>query len=761
MALNQDQLNQGPVGKSGKTLHELFSEYLRLKGQDMGLAHELEHFEMPHVDSLTSMQVSQHIASLRRLKELAQVCLGAQYTPQTHPWRGLCGPHVGPLSRDALIRSVRLAYIALSNFAMQVSGLTALQPLMESLNFEATQKTLLWLAVSWDFSALHAHSKVIAAVAAARKNEAMAREFSKFQESLRLQQQLKAKILSGLQVPEASVLIADVVGLVKKLGDACGIIKHFELGAVFPVDLPELGGKLQNAIKVVNLVHHFRSRLEGLGLCSQGKFSHLQDILTAIRVLARVRQMGPGVCSFLASQAWRIEKLGQPEAHEQILELAKAARPLLEKKQALEQIFYLSATTDQHLTSDHLANLAVLLNQPWWVRIFKKASRQAVKTVQSLVIGEHVLRQKKGQLVAALTQWALFHEQSQNFRMHPLGHALLGSHWLGIESDFDQALEAHRSLILLKEVFLPSGETYVVEQKVRQSLYAFFWNARCEQIDAAMTSELFQEGMRVMTGITLLENLKDHKNRALFSAHTDFDQAASVLLGLRDAVFQLGKLIHELRPLLQRPLGDLDGLWQTGTQWQQVVKDIEANEPMKQLLGPVFQGVETSEAVLKTIQEVLERIESAPIPGALKQVFLGLRGIGKLKEHQILAQNMRKGMEAVQDQMQKLASLTEGNFSQIWLLPINQLLKTMQQALKQPALLEGMVLYLQSEAQLKEGVLLEVLNFFRKRDLPIEKFEIAYGLVFNRSLLKKALDGKGDLADLDHLLLPPTSAREF
>src|SRR3954469_15282476 len=77
---------ESEIGRSGKTLHQILSDFLKLKTDNPSLAVQAEDLEIPGAETLSTEQCEHFVNMLRRLQSLRNKVLQSVGNLSDHPW---------------------------------------------------------------------------------------------------------------------------------------------------------------------------------------------------------------------------------------------------------------------------------------------------------------------------------------------------------------------------------------------------------------------------------------------------------------------------------------------------------------------------------------------------------------------------------------------------------------------------------------------------------------------------------------------------
>ena len=113
---------QSEAGRFGRSLHQVFSEYLMLKEANQKLANETEQLEVPDSPFLSADQFGQNCVVLQRFQDLRSKVLEGYTSTSDHPWCAFAHPDFRTDEYEVLIRTVRYFSIHLNKFWIEVQS---------------------------------------------------------------------------------------------------------------------------------------------------------------------------------------------------------------------------------------------------------------------------------------------------------------------------------------------------------------------------------------------------------------------------------------------------------------------------------------------------------------------------------------------------------------------------------------------------------------------------------------------------------------
>jgi hypothetical protein len=695
------QQMQSEIGKSGKTLHEVFSDYLDLKNQDQSLAEKLAHFEIPNIDKLNSQKTQEQLETLRKLKNLAQRCFPKEEKTEQHPWHGLAHSQLEIASLNSFQRSLRLSFITINQFWMSFHEF-CLSCAVEKMSFQEAKQFCDWLIQSADFTEIHPYTQCLP----------LLKDPQNRQELNEAIQEMKCLRKLHLILEKNLFLYSDLTVLLQDIQPCINAVKENQFEAFYLSDLKDAKEEKKAACQGFLTARETKEQLKAYHFPLPQNIKEWQ--------IAKQSQEKIGAIP-LALLRYRLPGLLQAKQQNRIASLKHKAQPLLEKKAELEKIFCMNAA----IGPEQLKQLAKHLKKTGWFRSYSRTFKSAKLTYQGLLVHDRAQEENALLITQRLTEWASYLEQIHQFAHLTEGKMLFLHHWKGIFTDFDAALNVNQWAHHIEQQLSDPSE-------YQKKVLTFFFSAENEKIEAFFHPKNKEKMSKT------LEQLEKTRT-PLFEPLEHSEEKTKKEYNHLSSLYEDIKKLH-LRPEL--PLKTL-----------QEIQDV-ASEALfltqRREKKPVFSSAEPKN--LEMLQKIcLFTQHILCLPEDFFPLFFSPKGAQRFKEYQHYAQKISKSLHAAQEQMEKLDQLTLHSFEQISPLPLSDVLNRIQIALKHPDHLKDFILYLQCEEKINQEGLSEVLHFFKNESMPIEKFEIAYGLALSGSLLKKAINKESSLFSLQKI----------
>jgi hypothetical protein len=398
------------------------------------------------------------------------------------------------------------------------------------------------------------------------------------------------------------------------------------------------------------------------------------------------------------------------------------AKPVLETRKRLEHHFKLG----EKVTTDYLRDLAAMLTSGGVFRSFKSPYREAVDMYRALLTTEmnekRKLPETSLQMAERLAEWATYIEQVQAFENNAEAKTLFGTLFKGVDTDFNRACDANAWASQIRAE-LGTGEPY------GDAVIDFIFKATPSQLQAVVEYFESQNSESIQK---LLEDSEFKDPKEFSDLALEEDKRLKELKKLNQALSQLGiKEEVELKELNELFMMAEEILFLTGR--------MDQNPDLKSWLKSEYKTAETDLALIEQALYYIQFIENSEIPDSLKTAFLSVYGPQRFGENRALVASALTSLNGLKDHLQKLDAVSHGKVQILIQGPIPDLLSRIQQACKYPNLLDPWVDYLRCERDARLSGLGKVLDFYEQRSIASEHYGLAYDLVLNASLLKKAI----------------------
>ncbi len=710
---------QSEIGRSGRTLHQVFAEYLALKAQNQNLAQEMEGFEIAHVDQLTLEQFQENNDILQRLQILRDKVLPDSMSPELHPWNPFAHPDHRLDDFDLLIRTIRFVGIQLSKFWVEVQSFPLFLKTLENISVPEIEEIFQWLKSSPPWNEIIQQPRIIPALIQPESRESLF-EFARDVKCARALCEKAASYqnstyLASDRIPTHFALLAESVVLTQK--------QELDLSQQSDLDLQI--SHYQKQLDQIHQAQRFFTDLTtqtGLPQASQP-----EEAKKVFQASAYISSMPKKILP------WRQPQILAPSQLIRIQALQDRARPILETREKLKMHFKL----EEPIQIEELRQLGTALTSGGVLRRFKAPYQDAIQRYKNILqphtLTQGGLQETGFQMAERLIEWATYLEQVQAFDKNNDVRKTFGPFFKGIDTDFQTALETNKWASELRTALTLDGSTF------SKLLIEFLFKSSEDHLNL-FVSYLKSSEANVLENILNHSNINSDSNYA--KLELEFHQKVTELSRLSDILTQLG-FRREL------PLSSLKELHQTYEEIIFLMNQIESRPDIKDWLKSHFKGIDTDLSLIKNSAAFVQYMERSSILSSMKTSFLSPQGPQRFGETRTLAISALGSLEALKDLFQKLEVITHGQSKGISDGAIPKLLGSIQQALKQPALLNDWIEYLKSERESKVSGLGPFLDFFEAQMLPGRPLVTAYRLAFHASLLKKVLEHSAQPKEAD------------
>jgi len=716
--LNQQLQNymvqlQSDVGCFGKTLHQVITQYLALKGQYPDLTQALESVDIPRVEQISADQFLQNCELIQQLQVLSERALQGCSKISEHPWKGFAHFEHQVENSDAFVRLMRFVGIQLSKFWIEVQSFPIFLNGRPHLSLAEIEKVFNWLqsCPSWKESVQQ--PRLIPALIGSDTRKVIF-DFARDTKSAHL---LRGKIVSQMS-PEflSSTLIESGVDL---LGQGSNWVRQYELGTCRRRDLIQKIDLLKKRVAHVKMVREvFGTLSREEGVPTIGRPSEARTFVEGVVLLRNLpRNLIP----------WRNSRILAPSQFVRLQMWKDRARPLLESRKKLIEWFQVDQVTDPA----KLREIAFRLSSGGLLGGLSSSCQKAVQAYRSLLRPERVAQSKKTstrlQMSENLLEWANYLEQSQAFEGQTDLKVVFGPHCKGLDTDFGSALLVNVWAAGVREKLKPEFSPFA------QQWLEFVYSCSEKSIDQVLSivGSLESEVRHWLQ--TDPELLKD---RELALIQTQDEKELSDLTELLNVILRVG---YQEDGLL---LG-LENCRVMVEEFAFLAKRIEELTEVKTAFRSSFRGLDTDLALIDQALGYIQVVENASIPDALRDSFLTTQGPQRIEDSKVLLQGALNTLAAARDHLDRLNEATRGQIQEWVQGPIPELMDRIKNALKQPALLPDWVEYLKCHHEARLLGLERFLEFLESRSLSVS-YEVVYEVAFYASLLKKMIGNPGN-----------------
>lgn len=711
--LNQ-QLNQyldhmqSEVGRSGRSLHQIFTEYVSLKTKYPELAQALEILEIEDVESITPEQAKDHQGHLLQLQNLQIKVLQSFINIKEHPWRDFAHPDLQHEEHELLLRSLRFVSIQLSKFWVEVQSFPLFLNVLNEASVQEVEDLFHWLQSGPSWESLVQQPRLIPVL----NNPTSRKVLLEFARDVKCVQALQRKIAEkqGFELSSSK----DLKQGMSLLSEGISLAKKHKLEEYILEDLTRLISEIQEKMNQIGQVQAFFDQLTQKTAFPKAKgITQSQHVYEAVNYIRKIPD---------AILLWRQPRIIASGQMVRIKAWQDRAKPILESRKRLEPYFKLG----EKVTTDYLRDLAAMLTSGGVFRSFKSPYREAVEMYRALLTPEmnekRKLPETSLQMAERLSEWATYIEQMQTFENNAEAKTLFGTLFKGVDTDFNRACDANAWASQIRAE-LGTGEAY------GDAVIDFIFKATPAQLQSVV--EYFENP----NSETILKLLADSKitDQKEFS-----DLAGEEEKRLKD-LKKLDQVAQQLGIKKNVEFKELNDLFMMAEEIQFLTGRMDQNPDLRSWLKGEYKTAETDLALIEQALYYIQFIENSEIPDALKTSFLSVYGPQRFGENRALVASALTSLNGLKDHLQKLDAVSHGKVQVLIQGPIPELLNRIQQACKYPNLLDSWIDYLRCERDARAAGLGKILDFYEQKTIVSEFYGIAYNLVLNASLLKKAI----------------------
>ena len=696
---------QTKIGKTGKTLHQIISEYLEAQEKHKDLSREMEGFEVQACENVSAARLSEDLDELRRFQKLRSQIVEQDSERVEHPWRGLAHPDQNLDEAEVFIRSIRFAYIQLSKFWVEVQSFPLFLNAFQDVSIEEIEEIFRWIQNSSTWKDLVTEPRVIPALTQAESKKML----FDFIRNVKCVRALSEKIATqqSIEFLQPSQIYTGF----QYLSQAVAVTHKYKLQKFTQEHLEECIDRCQALVEHVQALQSFAAAVEeetGFPLAK-----HPKEFRQMFQSAQMVRSMPDHLLD------WRSPNIIDPHHLSKIQLWQSQAQPLLEARQKLQAQFQLHAL----VSSEGLKELASVFLEAGFFRLFKKSYRDSVKTYRALLSpGKAQTRRERPKTMATqLMNWAAYLEQLKTFDTHAEMQATFGSLFEGLDTNFNAAVEVNLWANQIRT------QLHVQEDHYGRRISEFMFEASEDQLKSftSLVSELrVGELEKELSTEKFLENHSFSHTLAVEQERlVDFQLLRENITKLKIHSDVLLESLDELKAMTEEVIF--------------LSEQMDSQQELKNCLRSSYRGVYTDLSVIEKAMNYVHFIHQGKIPAKLKSSFLTAQGPQKFDETRQLMNSAMRSLSAVHDLFAQLNDSTQGRVQEIVHLAIPELLNRIQTALRQPALLSSWVEFLKCEQKIQAQGLSEYLDYMSRHDLNHRPWDVSYQLALNSSLLKK------------------------
>jgi hypothetical protein len=501
----------------------------------------------------------------------------------------------------------------------------------------------------------------------------------------------------------------------EKLQNSWTLVQHHGLNEFFRTDIEKKLGESIASLKQVHLIQDFSSALH-----TQAAFPKAQSFQEArhlFRALRMIREIPREVLFWRRPQILAVGQALRLQTWDE------RARPIREMKKRLDLHFILGRMSD----SEPLRDLAEALTAGGPLRRFKSEHKNAERTYLELLLDPVGLKggSKETPLEKSqrLLDWASYLEQIKSFENNSDLNTVFGSLFKGVDTQFDAALRAN-----------------TWGSQMRQDLQSNLFGKSIVDYVSSATDDQFQKLLQLAAepGLVEMEKILTDLSPALELEMGEWIKNEELKL---EGIKNLLKILHDLGLREDLKMSALEDIQLMSEELSFLETQMEANSDLKVWLKNIYFGSDTDITMVERGLSYVRFVEEAPIPETMKISFLSLHGPQRFNESKGLIGSVLTSLNPLKEHLQKLEKVTRDQVHSLANGPILQLMSQIQDALKQPALLETWVEYLKIEKEVRTRELGIVLDFFKEKPQSAFRLDLAYEMALDASVLKRKMTG--------------------
>ncbi len=716
---------ESEIGRSGKTFHQILSEFLKLKTDHPTLAAQADDLEISGAEALSTDQFEHFCQTLRRLQNQRNRVLQSVGSIADHPWSGIADPDHKAEEFEALQRTIRFVTIQLNKLWVEIQSVPLFLNAVDHASITEIERVFRWILASPNWNDMISQPKVIPALAQLDSRRILL-DFARDVRSVRV---LRERIISKQSGPYMDPSFVQL-GL-DLLSEGILLVQRYQLRVFQPGQLDEKIRKLEATLTHLDAIQRFFSKLAG-----QYQFPIAKNLNEARKVY-----FAANIIKSISSKIlpYRLEKILDSRQLGKIESWKEQAKSLLDMRKKLDGHF----RVNEPIAAEDLRKLANTLASAGALRTFSASYQGAVSRYQNLLkkdIHQDTRRKKKEtpvEMTQKLLEWAVYLDQLKEFEGQSDLRTVFGSLYKSIDTDFSLASQTNLWANQIR------SDLKVENDSFGKSLYDFIVKSSELNLGSVLHLLSEEESRKVASALGQIE----------LEGEIDFSNYCNVQLS---EVTELKKLQGIVVKLGIRGDVTLDSLEELKLMTEEMVflcRRMESNTEIKHWLKTAYRGIETDLNIIDQCLSFVQFIESAEIPESLRTMFISAYGPQRLFESRSLVSATWPSLEAVKESFQKLEIVTHGQTRGMASQAIPGLLARLQQALRQPSLFLDWVEYVRIERDAKSLGLSQLLDHYDKRNLVGWSMDQVFEFAFLASLLKKAiaqpgLEKKPDLSQL-------------
>jgi very-short-patch-repair endonuclease len=414
------------------------------------------------------------------------------------------------------------------------------------------------------------------------------------------------------------------------------------------------------------------------------------------------------------------------QAFPTIQKAAEQAKSLVALRGTLEARFDLKAAAPPAELQRHAC---ALRESGFWGRIFGSDYRAAKRAFRRVSL--HKRRCDRHEMAGNLRDLAEFHDQIHRFRERKEYQEVLGPHFEGIDTPWDQVLRLAGWYRLVQEA-LPNVQTGAA--RFRQALLC----QRAQELKAV--HEMLQKRAGDRTGFEAV--IGEMSGQAGIQASQDLSTFAGQARDWLSAVCSILETLAPLRLRKDVPIREIPALLDQFAQLQSKKTAVEQDQSLRALLGECFYGVETDTAPLRLTVRLASSLRQCEIPEPLKRWLFSDEFPTRLSN---LDASLLKLDGAVQDlEKASTAAIDLGKLNvDLWSpreAPLIDLSKRIQHAVADAPALSAWMNLVRARDAAQQADLQNLIDLVEKGQIQPSQLPGAFGFVFYNSLLRRVLE---------------------
>ncbi len=737
------------IGQSGKSLHDLLGDLMKLKEKGVGLGAETAEARIQGAQEITIEVARHHQNLLKRWTTLKGQVFGIGERPDQHPWYGLVTGKLTAQGGESLIRQLRYLIISLNKVWVEIQTSPLFRQNIKDISIEELESLLLWLENAPDFTQQQIPLKAISELASPEGFRRLI-EFVRDVRSLRLLTEQALKHFE--RVPEY-----------RMTRSVCDRIEHWRLDSLKMnqlVDLIRIQESKKNELEWV--IGFFAELSEKMGSFEPKTLSQAQLIFDSYSQIEALPKKLHG---------WLRESILGRSQRVKIDAWSKRAKPVLDMESRLSEQFDLGAATDPVLLREMASHLKTGGWFYWLNPAFRRAKTEYLSMRKVGTLGPDKIMRLE--MASGLETWASYIEQSRQFMAQSEAVAIFESGFNGIHTDFSSALEVNqwaedqRSALAENEaknqveslsVDLPESfdqqlEAQEEESRFKQNLLNALLDLTPERVgyvvnsfqsqQAAQVRRVLNERSRYLSQSAAVEIFDCLRVEAEKHADLEFVRFKLTQWGWKDHLV----------------LGEVKGFEQVCDESEFLTARLAELARESEYLKNTYQGAKSDLAAIDRAIQYVRSIENSKIPETLKPALLTSFGPQRMKDgsaqYSLSIRKTIQGFYEQRERLYKVLGLIDGQVSDLeW--PVSSLVsegivkltKRIEGLIQVKALLPTLLDYLSTTSEIRRLGLVGLTLLMEKKEVALEQVDLWYQFSWYYSLLEENGKAKAGLTSL-------------